>query len=344
MNKIIYDHKCENRYPHAADVLEREFSEGGFAKGWAMHQKPVPDYYFDCHIHFCGESLVPEMDAAAALDVQRALAIVKIYGETPDGGIPAYVTKDQFPWFTPEGMKAFWDALQDNRFFWTAWLNHQDPDPNLICRVADAGAKIIKLHNAPVIEDNEPPDIWLSDQWQETFRTIGECCLPVIIHVTQRLPSSDYTGGGRNTYWSKGWENGVTYGNEDLLQVFLTCCRRHPNIPFIGAHQLHIGWERLDELFTEFPNLYVDTSIGCQLRLYDDFYPHDKEFLRQIFIKWADRIIFGTDCLWGADEPDTLFIRQHMRFITALDLPGDVLNKICHSNVERVCRIAPLGY
>jgi len=284
------------------------------------------------------------------LEFLRALVIFNIYGDKSDIEAPAYTVKEDFvlpqaPWITIDDFKDYFDTMFDNdHLFWSAWIDHREPNPKLIHSVAKAGAVGIKLHNAPVIETNAPYDVWLSDAWSETFNAIDECKLPVLFHVTQRLPSSKYTGGGRNVYWEEGWKNGVTYNNEDLLQAFLTCCRRFPNISFIGAHQLHIGWERLDELFTEFPNLYVDTTIGCMLRLYDNFYEADKEFLRRVFIKWADRIIFGTDALWCMDHRqfNMDFYRQHIRFITSLDLPGDALNKICHGNTERLYNIKPL--
>jgi len=214
----------------------------------------------------------------------------------------------------------------------------------MIHDAADLGASFVKLHNAPLIEQNIPYDIWLSDEWRETFKAISDRGLPVLWHVAQRLPSIDYLGGGRNTYWDTGWEHGTKFTNEDLLQVFLACCRQFPKINFIGAHQLHIGWDRLCDLFTGYPNLYVDTTVGCSLKLHDDFYPHDKEYLREVFLRRSERIIYGTDSFWGTAgtsfrERGTL---EHMRFITALDLTGGALNNICHGNIERLYGIAPL--
>jgi len=351
-NTSYFNDELEKQFPHADDVLERMEAENGFAAGWAMHQKPVPKYVFDNHIHYNGPKDLPVSQCIKAsmnnweiYKATRAMLIINIYGESSDCDIPEYAQSSDFPWFTVEDFKKRFDDLTDKtRIFRTAWIHHKEPNPDLIRAVAAAGFNGIKLHNAPIIETNAPYDLWLSDKWQETFKTMGECDLPVLIHVTQRLPCSEYVGGRRNAYWSVGWENGVTYGNEDLLQTFLKCCKLHPNIKFIGAHQLHIGWERLNELFAEYPNLYVDTTIGCTLKTYDDFYPHDKEYLRNIFIKHSDRILFGTDRFWGSNESmfdDTTF-DQHLRFIYRLDLPADVLNNICHGNIERIYNIDPL--
>lgn len=347
MSKPVYNHECEALYPHNPDVLEREFAEDGFAKGWSMHAKPVPEYFFDSHVHYSGgknnnifENLRIQTESPEAFGVKHQLIIFQIYGKKWNPGIQDDNNIDGFKCFTVEEFKNHLNVpdniFTSNKHFWSAYINYQSSEKELVHAAADMGARCIKLHNAPQIEDNAPFDLWYSNEWQDVFDAITERKLPVLWHVTQRLPSSVYTSGARNVYWKTGWRNGVTYNNEDLLQVFLTCCRRNPEINFIGAHQLHIGWDRLDDLFTAHKNLYVDTTIGCILRMYDDFYPHDKEYLRSVFIRWADRILFGTDTFGDYSELNYL---QHMRFITALDLPQDVLDKICHGNTERLCGI-----
>ncbi|MCL1794891.1 MAG: amidohydrolase [Oscillospiraceae bacterium] len=347
MPKPVYNHIDESLCPHAPDAIEREFAENGFAKGWAMHCKPVPDYYFDSHIHYSGkkEDISGELKFLAEtlenFGIMRLLVIFQLYGKKWDSAMITENIMDSFPYFSTEEIKAKLGGFfgGSDRYYWSAYLNYRSPEKELVDAAAEMGARCIKLHNAPIIEDNAPFDLWLSDDWQKTFGAIAKHKLPILWHVTQRLPSSIYTGGKRNVYWENGWKKGVTYSNEDLLRAFLDCCRRHPGIDFIGAHQLHIGWERLDELFCAFPNLYVDTTIGCQLRMYDDFYPHDKEYLRSVFIRWADRILFGTDSFGKYNE---LNYTQHLRFITALDLPQNVLDAVCHGNLERLCGISPL--
>ena len=347
MPKIIYNQESEELYPHAPDLLEREYAENGFAKGWAMHAKPVPQYFFDSHVHYSGgrndvsDTVKSFVEKSGKLEVvKRLLIIFQIYGEKWGQDMKIDNIMDTFTYFKLEELTKQLELFENSdKLFWSAYLNYQSSEKELVHAAADSGARCIKLHNAPQIEDNAPFDLWYSDDWQDVFAAIGERKLPILWHVTQRLPSSLYTGGKRNVYWETGWKNKVQYNNEDLLQVFLTCCRRHPNVNFIGAHQLHIGWERLDELFTAHQNLYVDTTIGCMLRMYDHFYPHDKEYLRSVFIKWADRIIFGTDSFGEYSESNYV---QHLHFITALDLPQDALDKICHGNLERLCGLSKL--
>ena len=353
MATIVYEKADENRYPHENDVLEREFADGGFSKGWAMQSKPTPNYFFDAHVHYLGPTDKPlkiclkeHTDAAESIDIKRSLIFTQIYKSKWNYNMLTKTVMDKFPYFKVEEIKdQIHESNADPRHVWAAYMNYFSSEPDLVHEAADAGIRCIKLHNSTVIENNVSPDIWLSKEWTDVFKAIEERELPINFHATQRISASHYTGAARNSYWAKGWNNGTSYTNEDLFKVFLTCCKRYPKINFIGAHQLHMGWERLDQLFTGYPNLYVDTSCGCVLRLYHDFYPNDKEYLRKIFIRWADRIIFGTDCFWGMpDMPLNIESNvRHMRFIHALDLPEVVLNKICYENQERLCKIKPLS-
>jgi len=343
MKTIIYTPDCESLRPHAADVLERLHSEDGFAAGWALHAKPVAEYWFDFHLHGLPkagddlyETIKPDFDAIKRFNVKRGMLLLQVRSPKGKGGSWTGAPREVLT--VDEVEAATKNMVAEGNFTWAVWPHYTDPCPDTIYAAHKAGARGAKIHNAPVIQDAAPADLWLGKPWQDTFRAMAECGMPVIWHVTQRLPSSNYTEGGRNSYWEKGWENGVSYGNEELLQVFLRCLERNPKLNFVGAHQLHIGWERLDELFTGYPNLYVDLTIGCQLHEWDTFYPADKAFLRQIFIKWADRLLYGTDNFWGcgSDERHQL---EHIRFVQHLDLPEDVLNKIAHGNAERLLKM-----
>ena len=342
----------EARYPHAPDVLEREVAEQGFAAGWCLQGKPVPAYYFDCHVHLgnlgaqgIADALAPDAAVARTMDVRRALLILRLGAETADAAPEDAAMAGRDASYSLNELGRLIAGLPDPDLLVPAlWWPYRAPHAEQVAQAAQMGVRCIKLHNAPVICQAAPPDLWLSPGWTDAFAAMARHGLPVLWHVTQRLPSNAYTGGGRNTYWREGWANGAQYGNEELLQSFLTCCARNPSVPFIGAHQLHVGWERLDRLFAGYPNLYVDTTVGCVLRPEDTFYPHDKAFLRDVFIQWADRLLFGTDVFWpdgdGAEVRATT--AMHQRFLAHLDLPDDVLQKVCHGNAERLLGLAPL--
>jgi len=337
----------DTRYPLCPDTIEREMLDGGFSAGWGFHFRPVPAYTFDCHVHYMGASdkLIADCAAtrltdAGAFNVARTLLILQIYDEALEH--PADGLMDIFPWFTLDEVKTRLQGMNTDVLPWSAYVSYRNPDAQLVHAIADAGAVCMKLHNAAVIMDNAPHDVWLSPEWDKAFEVMAARKLPVLFHVTQRLSASVYTGATRNAYWKVGWLNGVTYTNEDLLQTFLTLCKRHPDVQFIGAHQLHIGWERLGVLLAEYPNLHIDTTVGCQLRMEDDFYPADAEILRNFFLKWQDRILFGTDTFWDESGLDSGVYQRHMRFLSKLDLTQEALDKIYHGTLEKLCGLAPL--
>ena len=109
-----------------------------------------------------------------------------------------------------------------------------------------------------------------------------------------------------------------------------------------AVKQRHVGWDRLEEIFEEHPNVYIDTSIGCFLRHGDVMYPEDLKKLRNFFIKYSDRILFGTDISVGEGqhkETNHLSLVGHTNFIRHLRLPYEDLQKISHENSEKLFKL-----
>jgi len=145
----------------------------------------------------------------------------------------------------------------------------------------------------------------------------------------------------------------IMKGRENVL-------RKHPNTIFIGCH---MGWNTDDlsyaaYLLDTYPNYYLDLSttlseLGRQ--------PHTT---RKFFIKYQDRIVFGTDggSLFGIKgwtvekfyqayfeflETDNEFIDYPMQGainqgswkIYGINLPDSVLEKIYYKNTEKLFHI-----
>ncbi len=334
-----------NKHPHSEDLYKRETVDNGFSKGWGMHFKPVADYFFDAHTHYheryfpggdISDALSSTIEQMDELGIKKAMILFKVYdnGWQPEEG-------NLGPFFKIDEIIKHKDFFNSqDRFLWAPYLRYKDPNLDIINKSIKAGASLIKLHNAHIIIDGASPDVWLSCEWQKVFCEIEKNALPVMWHVTQRRTECKYRGMGAESYWKDGVKKGITYSNEELLQVFLKVVEKYPSINFIGAHQLHIGWERLGELFDKYPNLYTDTSTGCFLNPDDDFYPEDKEYLRNFFIKYQDRIMFATDIYYEKGiETNKKFIfenKGHIRFVNKLELPEDILQKIAYKNAERL--------
>lgn len=335
-----------NRNFYSPDRFERETADGGFSKGWGMHFPTTADCFFDAHCHY-HEQFFPGGDISQALesrgeemkelDIRRALILFKVYdsgGWQPEEG-------NVGPFFHIDELLKYRDWFRgQDRFLWAPYFRYLDPNPEILRKSAAAGAACVKLHNAHIITDGADPGVWLGKEWEGMFRRIEELSLPVLWHVTQRRTACGYRKMGAESYWKDGVKKGITYSNQELLEVFLQVVEKYPGIKFVGAHQLHIGWERLGELFDRYSNLYTDTSTGCFLKPDDDFYPEDKAYLQDFFIRYADRILFATDIYYEKtpvrDSKFHFENRGHMRFLNKLSLPYEALQKVAWQNAERI--------
>lgn len=334
------------KHPHAEDFYKRETYDDGFSKGWGMHFKPVADYFFDAHTHYheeyfpggdIAEALESKLGDMARIDVKKVLVLFKAYGKGFDAELC-----DAAPFFDVDDIGKHKDFFASSEnFFWAPYMRYREPDIDIVKKSAEYGASAIKLHNFHLIVNAiDPEEVWLSDEWDKVFRETEKQSLPVLWHVTQRRTECKYRRAGAESYWKFGEQKGINYSNEKLLDVFLKVVERYPGINFVGAHQLHIGWERLGELLDKYPNLYTDTAASCSLRPEDDFYEEDREYLRNFFIKYADRIMFGTDANArrhpGTDDKVISDTLEHERFINKLYLPEEELQKVAYKNAERI--------
>lgn len=349
-NEII---DLEGLYPHSPDVTERETADGGFSKGWGMHFHPVEESIFDVHGHIQFQSfrnaddvMKKQLELMRPLNLSRCAVCSPMMVSPADLESPEVFSVDRLTKI--EELVPYLDlAEKSDMLALMIFLHHGNPDRELLGKCINAGACGMKLHNAPIIVEAADPEVWLHDDWADVFSEIERKGLPVLWHVTQRLTDCPYTEGGRNTYWKDGWKKGVTFTNEDLLQIYLKVVAKYPGIPFISAHQLHIGWDRMAGLLDRYPNLFSDTSVGCQVNEGDRMYETDIRRIRDFFIRYSDRMLFGTDSfISDRTEGDSVFdedvkaagIKNHIRFIRQIRIPYDDLQKVFHGNAERLLK------
>ncbi len=317
--------------PRPPDIAERETLDNGFSKGWGFHFQPNEDYWLDCHNHM--ESLTAHAeiyrvlaDWFAQLDAFRLGRVIVITGKK-------------------EAFSVFRDmAAQDSRFGWLYRMPHDQPDAALAQQAFEHGALGLKLHNSLLMQGQASHEIWLQPPWDEVFTAVSRAGKALLWHITQRVSVSPYHGGGENPYWSEA-RNGLTTSNEQLLQTALQVARRHPGLTLIGAHQMHIGLERLESVFREHPNVVADTSCAGFLRWCDELYPEDRAVLRPFFLQHADRILFGTDSSLALGRADAYQVQTflcHARFVHQLRLPDAVLQQVAHGNAERIFGLPPM--
>ena len=130
---------------------------------------------------------------------------------------------------------------------------------------------------------------------------------------------------------------------------------RYPKLRFVGAHLGSLEWS-LDELskrFESYPNMRVDLSRISNLKLHA---LNDREKVRNFFIKYQDRLIYGSDRVISSTEEPAVqmksikqsWLNDWLFFVSSdeisltgfgelngLQLPKNVIDKIYFKNAER---------
>jgi predicted TIM-barrel fold metal-dependent hydrolase len=221
----------------------------------------------------------------------------------------------------------------------------------------DAGAKGLKFHKSlglshrykdgrlMTVDDPKLDPIW---------KLCGEHRRPVMIHTSD--PAAFFTPLDRfNERWHELNEhpNWLFFGEKFPAQADLHAqlCRvveRHPGTTFIGAHCGNNAEDlaTVGQWLDRYPNLMIDidariSELGRQ--------PYSA---RRFFVKYQDRILFGTDTTPRADAYRTYYRfletddeywdcaashhRQGFWMIYGVFLPPEVLEKVYRTNAERV--------
>ncbi len=195
------------------------------------------------------------------------------------------------------------------------------------------------------------------------YAKAGELGIPIIWHAAD--PSAFFKPVDRynerynelRKYSQWSYSNPGFPTKDSILKQKENVIKKHPNTIFIGAHMswLTDDLTKLGELLDAYPNFYVEfgttlSEIGRQ--------PFTT---RKFFIKYQDKILFGTDggSLFNVDGWTVeRFFRSHFEFleteneyieypmqgainqgnwrIYGINLPDEVLEKIYYKNAEKL--------
>ena len=147
---------------------------------------------------------------------------------------------------------------------------------------------------------------------------------------------------------AKGWYygNGDYMSWEDIYKMVFNVLDRHPDLKVTFAHFFfyseHPEW--LVEMFEKYPNVGVDVTPGREMH---NAFRERNGFYKEFFIKYADRISFGTDVIFGGSKTGHLRLDAVYRFLTTdeevmvvdvpskgIKLPDDACDKILFKNFE----------
>ena len=140
------------------------------------------------------------------------------------------------------------------------------------------------------------------------------------------------------------------------IRAFENVIAKHPDLTIVAAHG---SWlvcqdaqiDYLRYMLSTYPNFYVDTAATCQ-------YVHlvDRENLRDFYIEYQDRILFGTDVSRVVHDGAVNYIAgRYANFFAiletdqivngsffgdettkGLDLPREVLEKVYYKNAQKL--------
>ena len=201
----------------------------------------------------------------------------------------------------------------------------------------------------------DPPKIRLSDPFfKSIFAKIEELGLILLIHVSDP-----------DLWYEKVYQPVSRYGTKrEHIDDFEEILSSFPNLK---VQQAHFGsqpedLENLARWFESYPNYYIDTSSARWMARELGRYPKKA---REFFIKYSDRILFGTDLVQDRNKPISDYYRtRYFTFlailetscrdvplpfpdpendnntkINGLDLPLDVLKKIYWENAIKFFKL-----
>lgn len=214
------------------------------------------------------------------------------------------------------------------------------------------GLRVRDIHGKLVM----PDDARLAPLWDK----VGELGMPVLIHVADPVaffrPLDRFNERWDELHRHPDWH---FYGPEfppfqELIASLYRLIEAHPQTTFITAHvgcyPENLGF--VSQMLDKYPNFYTDISARiAELGRA----PYSA---RAWFLKYADRILFGTDA-----RPNVLMYQTHFRFLETADeyfdyspsaaippqgrwkiygmfLPDGVLQKVYHDNAARLLHLA----
>lgn len=226
----------------------------------------------------------------------------------------------------------------------------------------EAGAKGLKFHKSLGLSYRDPSGKLLTiddPRLDPIWALCGEMDRPVMIHTAD--PAAFFTPLDRfNERWHELNEhpNWLFHGDdypsrEELLEQRNRAIAKHPETTFIGAHfgNNPEDLETVGKWLDTYPNFHVDidariNELGRQ--------PYS---CRRFFLKYQDRILFGTDTTPKADayrlyyrflESDDEYFdtaeshhRQGFWMIYGIFLPKTVLEKIYYTNAVKLFGLPP---
>ena len=310
------------------DNIERSEGDGGFSRGFGMTNHAFSFDWFDSHAHLAYSHFPNRLKGP---EIQQVMdSWFRMTGIYQSGRI---ILMDPY-------LETMEWTKDDPRVYVFWWLKWDEADVAEIERRTTQGLiQGLKLHSGDFRGKAGDYKIMGSENWHAVYDYCGRAGLPIALHLNQHWGDQRYTTGrGAKEFWAK-----AGYTNQQLLDYFLNeIAARHPKTKFILTHMNFQGCDALARIFDRYPNVYTDTSIGMFLREFDSLTPAEIKPYRDFSIRYADRLMFGTDAFayhpLASEYPGHIrnWWLPHQIFLMRLRLPQETLDKITHGTCERI--------
>ncbi len=307
-----------------------------------------PQKFADCHVHI-EEDYRPE-SAVKLLDTLKSCGVTNVCLL----GIPMISTAENLVCLYQKDTYKSLDIAAFAGLYQSAYTEYGcEPYELQLEKALAMGFDGIKfLEEKPNYRKAVGKGINHSD-YDAMFELAEKKNVPVLIHCSD--PRNFWTEEFARTHpdiVKRGWFFGDgTYNTyEQLHDETLERIAKHPGIRFVLAHFFFVSDNKdfAVKVMEQYPNVSFDLTPGGEMYL---SFSEDIDFWHDFFIKYQDRILFGTDSNAYKDFNDklnelvyTALSHDKSDFhmptwgdydIKGLELPEKVIEKICYGNYAK---------
>jgi hypothetical protein len=201
------------------------------------------------------------------------------------------------------------------------------------------------------------------------FKHIAEIEIPLVGHLGEPkncwLPFDEMTTKNDSNYFANNPKYHMYFhpefpSYEEQMAARNRMLDKNPDLVFIGCHLASLEWS-VDEL-AAWLDKYPNTAVDMAARMGQLFFQtrENREKVRDFFIKYQDRILYGTDIIDRGQEKEPFQKRMHETWVKdweylvtdqtmssnlidgefkGLKLPKEVVNKIYLGNAKKWYKI-----
>jgi predicted TIM-barrel fold metal-dependent hydrolase len=203
-------------------------------------------------------------------------------------------------------------------------------------------------------------------QFKSVFEFIAASDVPLVGHLGEPKacwqPVEEMQASNNRNYFTQNPQYHMYLhpempSYEEQMQARDRMLDNNPELVFIGCHLASLEWSV--DVLAEWLDKYPNTAVDMAARMGDLFYQtrDDREKVRNFFINYQDRLIYGTDIIERGGSPESLYNKMHETWIRdweylvtdntmtsrliegefrGLQLPKSVVEKVYATNAKRL--------